>query len=61
VWDDFLVAVSLLLVIEGVMPFLSPSRSRETMRMVSEMDDRALRILGLVSMVSGVTMLYLVR
>lgn len=43
------------------MPFLSPRRMRETLRTVAEMDDRTLRIVGLVSMLSGVAMLYLVR
>ena len=60
-WHDLLVALSLVLVIEGLMPFLSPSSMRETMRTISEMNDRTLRILGFASMMSGVVMLYLVR
>jgi len=60
-WQDLLVALSLMLVIEGLMPFLSPRRLRETLRMMAEMDDRSLRILGFVSMLAGVVMLYLVR
>ena len=60
-WNDFLAAISLVLVIEGLMPFISPGRMRETMRLIAELDDRTLRIVGLVSMVSGVIMLYLVR
>jgi uncharacterized protein YjeT (DUF2065 family) len=61
VWNDLLVALSLILVIEGLLPFLSPSRMRETMSMMVQMDDRGLRVLGLVSMIAGVLMLYLVR
>jgi uncharacterized protein YjeT (DUF2065 family) len=61
VWNDLLAALSLVLVIEGLMPFLSPQRSRETLKMIVQMEDRALRTLGLVSMISGVVMLYLVR
>lgn len=60
-WNDLLAALSLVLVIEGLMPFLSPQRSRETLKMIVQMEDRALRTLGLVSMISGVVMLYLVR
>jgi hypothetical protein len=60
-WQDLWVALSLVLVIEGLMPFLSPSRLRDTLQAMAELDDRTLRIIGLVSMVSGVLMLYLVR
>ena len=60
-WQDLLVALSLMLVIEGLMPFLSPRRLRETLRMMAEMDDRSLRIMGFISMLAGVIMLYLVR
>jgi uncharacterized protein len=59
--NDFWAALALVLVIEGVMPFLSPSGLRRTMRTVIEMDDRALRILGLLSMLSGTLLLYLVH
>jgi uncharacterized protein YjeT (DUF2065 family) len=60
-WHDFLVALALLMIIEGIYPFLSPGGMRNMMRMVAEMDDRSLRIAGLVSMVLGIITLYLVN
>lgn len=60
-WHDFLVALSLVFVIEGVMPFLAPEAMRRMMRDVSEQTNRSLRIAGLISMVSGVAMLYFVN
>jgi uncharacterized protein len=57
-WHDLLVALALLFVIEGIWPFLSPDGLRQAMRAIAELDDRALRIAGLVSMVSGVALLY---
>ena len=54
-------ALGLMLVIEGVLPFLSPTSLRRTLLSLSQLDDRSLRILGLVSMVVGVLLLYLVR
>jgi uncharacterized protein YjeT (DUF2065 family) len=60
-WHDFLVALALLMIIEGIYPFLSPRGMRNMMRMVAEMDDRSLRIAGLVSMVLGIVTLYLVN
>ncbi len=60
-WHDLLVAVGLVMVIEGIMPFLTPASWRRMMRNVSEMDDRTLRVVGLVSMLAGVGLLYLVN
>lgn len=59
--SDFLTAVALMLVIEGVLPFLSPAGIRAVMLQMARMDDRSLRLTGLVSMISGVILLYLVK
>jgi uncharacterized protein YjeT (DUF2065 family) len=61
VWSDFLAALALLLVIEGVIPFVNPQALRRMLATMSQLDDRSLRIAGLVSMVLGVVMLYIVR
>jgi len=61
VWDDLLAALALVLVIEGIIPFVSPASMRRMLETVSQIDDRMLRITGLVSMVCGVVLLYLVR
>ena len=61
VWSDFLAALALLLVIEGVIPFANPQALRRMLATMSQLDDRSLRIAGLVSMVLGVVMLYIVR
>jgi len=60
-WHDLLAAVALVLVIEGILPFLSPRTTRQLMLQVSQSDDRALRGAGLVSMVLGALLLYLLR
>jgi uncharacterized protein YjeT (DUF2065 family) len=60
-WQDLLVALALVLVIEGILPFLSPSRLRNTLRTVAEFDDRTLRTIGLISMLAGVGLLYVVH
>ena len=59
--DDLLAALALMLVLEGVLPFLSPNGFRRTLQSIGQMDDRGLRIMGLVSMLAGVLLLYLVR
>ncbi|MDH3560202.1 MAG: DUF2065 domain-containing protein [Gammaproteobacteria bacterium] len=60
-WDDLLAALALVLVIEGIVPFVSPASMRRMLETVSQIDDRTLRITGLVSMICGLVMLYLVR
>ncbi|MGB1880376.1 MAG: DUF2065 domain-containing protein [Gammaproteobacteria bacterium] len=58
---DLLAAVALMLVFEGIMPFLDPGRFRRTLMGVSQFNDQALRLLGGLSMAGGVLLLYLVR
>ncbi len=60
-WHELLIAVSLVLVIEGIWPFINPDGMRRAMLMIADQDNRSLRIVGLFSMVSGVVMLYLVN
>jgi len=60
-WHDLWVATALILVIEGIWPFLSPGSMRQAMLAVSQTDNRTLRVAGLVSMFAGVVLLYLVR
>ena len=60
-FTDLLAAVALVLVFEGIMPFINPTHFRRTLMTAARLHDRTLRTLGLISMVFGVCMLYLVR
>ena len=60
-WGNLLDAVALLLVLEGIMPFLSPSSVRRILARLNDLGDSSLRIAGLASMVAGVVLLYLGR
>lgn len=57
----FFTAVALLCVMEGVLPFLSPRLYRIMMRRLSEQEDKPLRLFGLVLMVIGVAILYIIH
>jgi uncharacterized protein len=59
--NDLWVAVALVMIMEGVMPFLNPNFSRQTMLKLAEMDDTTFRIIGLISMLAGLGLLYWVR
>jgi uncharacterized protein YjeT (DUF2065 family) len=56
-----LTALALMLVIEGVLPFLLPALWRETFRKLTEMSDGQIRFIGLTSMLAGLLLLYIVR
>lgn len=58
---DLFAAVALMLVFEGVMPFLDPARFRRTLLTAAGQDDRSLRVVGLLCMLAGVALLYAVR
>jgi uncharacterized protein len=60
-WTDLLAAIALYLVLEGVMPFANPSLMKRVMLSFAQSSDRHLRVSGLVSMLAGLTLLYLVR
>ena len=61
IWTDLLAALALVLVIEGMVPFLNPQSLRRMVAMVSQLDDRTLRIAGRVRMILGVVLLTVVR
>jgi uncharacterized protein YjeT (DUF2065 family) len=60
-WDDLWVAMALLLVLEGIVPFLTPRGFKQMMESVLRTEDRHLRIAGFVCMLAGVVLLYLVH
>ncbi|MBP6776941.1 MAG: DUF2065 domain-containing protein [Piscinibacter sp.] len=57
--DILLAAFALMLVVEGVLPFLSPSSWRSVFERATRMTDGQIRFLGLTSMIAGVAMLLL--
>ncbi|MEH6559480.1 MAG: DUF2065 domain-containing protein [Oceanicoccus sp.] len=60
-WHDLIVALCLVLVVEGILPFLSPASWRKMVLNVVQLDDRSMRVMGLVSMLIGVGVLWLIN
>jgi uncharacterized protein YjeT (DUF2065 family) len=60
-WKVLPVAIALVFIIEGMLPFISPGRWRNMLVMVEQMEDRVIRNIGLGSMLFGVFLLYLVH
>jgi uncharacterized protein len=56
-----LTAVALMLVFEGILPFLAPGLWRETFRKLTEMGDGQIRFIGLTSMLIGLLILFFAK
>jgi len=59
-WETFLMAIALMLILEGILPFLSPQMWRETFKKMIEVNDGQLRFIGLSSMIFGLVILLIV-
>jgi uncharacterized protein YjeT (DUF2065 family) len=57
----FIMAFALMLIIEGVLPFLLPKLWRDTFRRITEFTDGQIRFFGLSSMLVGLLIFFLVR
>jgi len=57
-WQQLLIGLGLVLVIEGILPALNPRGFRQVMLMAAQMDERAVRGLGVVSMAVGAVLIY---
>ena len=57
----FLMALALMLVIEGLLPFLAPRLWRETFQRLMQLSDGQIRFFGLTSMIAGLLLLFISR
>ena len=60
-WHEGAVALCLMLVIEGIIPFIDPRGWRRMLRMLDQVNDRTVRIIGLCSMLVGTIMLVIIN
>ena len=58
VWNLLLGAIALLLVIEGLLPFLSPRKWRAVLERITQMNDGQIRFMGMSSVLAGIALLY---
>lgn len=57
--STLLAAFGLMLVIEGIMPFIAPQAWRETFKRMIALKDGQLRFIGLASIAGGMLLLFL--
>ncbi|MDG1582553.1 DUF2065 family protein [Pseudomonas sp. GOM6] len=60
-WQELGIAICLMLVLEGILPFLYPRRWRGAITQLAQLSDRQLRLMGLASMLLGTALLYLLH
>jgi uncharacterized protein YjeT (DUF2065 family) len=60
-WADFWAAMALVLVLEGLIPFISPQGYKNMVQQMATMSEQMLRNVGLVLIIVGLLFLYLVR
>ena len=58
---ELAVAFCLMLVIEGIIPFISPGRWRKMLLVLDQIDDKTMRIIGLGSMLAGTVLLLMIN
>jgi|TARA_B110000305_G_C18813429_1_gene348053 uncharacterized protein YjeT (DUF2065 family) len=58
---ELAVAFCLMLVIEGIIPFISPGRWRKMLLVLDQIDDNTMRIIGLGSMLTGTVLLLMIN
>ena len=57
-WQVLPVAIALVFIIEGLLPFISPDRWRDMLAVAEQMNAQTIRMLGLGSMLFGLALLY---
>lgn len=60
-WHELWIALALLLIVEGIFPFLSPDGVRKALAAIHQLSDSQLRFAGMTSMLIGVVLLYLIN
>lgn len=60
-WQALLSAFALYLVLEGILPFLSPLDFKRAVLQMCALKDRALRVLGGGMIAAGLALLHFVR
>ena len=60
-WHELWIALALLLILEGIFPFLSPDRVRKALAAIHQLSDSQLRFAGMTSMLIGVVLLYIIN
>jgi uncharacterized protein YjeT (DUF2065 family) len=60
-WTELFSALALVMIIEGVIPFINPRGYKNTMKQMLAMPEPTLRVVGLGLMIVGAISLFFIR
>jgi uncharacterized protein YjeT (DUF2065 family) len=60
-WTGLFAALAIVCIIDGVMPFINPAGMKRLLSRIAALEDREIRVAGLVSMAIGLAILFVVR
>ena len=60
-WSELLTAMGLVLVFEGLLPFLAPRQFRQALLNFAALEDQWMRLLGLGCLIGGLVLVYAVK
>jgi len=60
-WHELAIAFCLMLVIEGILPFIAPGRWRRMLMTLDQVDDSTMRWIGLACMLTGTVLLLIIN
>ena len=60
-WNDLLAAIGIYLILEGLLPFANPMAWRQGLVLISRLRNGQLRFVGMVSVATGLLLLWVVR
>lgn len=60
-WHDLAAALALVLVLEGILPFINPAGVRRALQAIDQLNDGQLRAIGLASMLIGLLLLFFIN
>jgi uncharacterized protein YjeT (DUF2065 family) len=60
-WNDLWTALALVMVIEGILPFISPKNFKKYLLSMQDLPETFLRRFGLIMMLTGLAILFFVR
>ncbi len=56
-WQIYIVALGLVLVLEGLMPFISPGRYRRFLKKMFDQSESVIRKMGLAMLIAGLVVI----
>jgi len=60
-WSDLFTAMALMVIFEGIMPFIAPNKYKEFLASMQELDETMIRRIGLITMIIGLVTLYFIK